>query len=40
MPFADFPTMSTAQIRSSFLDFFKDHGCVVFPSSSLVPEDP
>ncbi len=36
----DYPTMTTAQIRSSFLDFFEAHGCKRFPSSSLVPDDP
>ncbi|MEY8436781.1 alanine--tRNA ligase [Atopobiaceae bacterium 24-176] len=32
--------MTTAQIRSSFLDFFEAHGCKRFASSSLVPDDP
>ncbi|WP_251158917.1 alanine--tRNA ligase [Caniella muris] len=32
--------MTTAEIRSSFLDFFEAHGCKRFPSSSLVPDDP
>lgn len=36
----DYPTMTTAQIRSSFLEFFEAHGCKRFPSSSLVPDDP
>ncbi len=36
----DYPTMTTAEIRSSFLDFFEAHGCKRFPSSSLVPDDP
>lgn len=40
MSTSDFPTMTTAEIRSSFLDFFEEHGCKKFPSSSLVPDDP
>ncbi|MCH3968540.1 MAG: alanine--tRNA ligase [Atopobiaceae bacterium] len=36
----DYPTMTTAQIRDSFLSFFEDKGCKLFPSSSLVPDDP
>ena len=36
----DFPTMTTAEIRSGFLEFFHDKGCEVFESSSLVPDDP
>ncbi len=31
---------TTAEIRSSFLDFFASKGCSVWRSSSLVPEDP
>ena len=31
------PFMSAAQVRSAFLDFFKDRGHTVVPSSSLVP---
>ncbi len=34
-----FPTLSSAEIRASFLDYFKKHGAKVFPSSSLIPED-
>src|ERR1700740_2976699 len=30
-------TMSTAQVRRLFLDFFREHGHTVVPSSSLVP---
>ncbi|MDM8245052.1 alanine--tRNA ligase [Collinsella tanakaei] len=37
---AEHPTMTTAEIRSSFLKFFEDRGCKLFPSSSLVPDDP
>ena len=36
----DFPTMTTAQIRAEFLRFFEEKGCKLFPSSSLVPDDP
>ena len=37
---ADFPTMTTAEIRSKFLQFFEDRGLKLYPSSSLVPDDP
>ena len=37
---ADYPTMTTAEIRSAFLKFFEDKGCKLYPSSSLVPDDP
>ena len=37
---ADFPTMTTAEIRSTFLDFFQKRGLKLYPSSSLVPDDP
>ncbi len=37
---ADIPSMSTAEIRSAFLTFFEERGCKLFPSSSLVPDDP
>ena len=40
MSVADFPTMTTAEIRSAYLKFFQDRGCKLFPSSSLVPDDP
>ena len=40
MSTADFPTMTTAEIRSTFLKFFEDRGLKLYPSSSLVPEDP
>lgn len=34
------PTMTTAEIRSAFLHFFEERGCKLFPSSSLIPDDP
>ena len=37
---ADFPSMTTAEIRSAYLKFFEDRGCKLYPSSSLVPDDP
>ena len=37
---ADVPMMTTAEIRSAFLKFFEERGCKLFPSSSLVPDDP
>ncbi|WP_239452319.1 alanine--tRNA ligase [Collinsella intestinalis] len=40
MAAADFPMMTTAEIRSAFLSFFEERGCKLFPSSSLVPDDP
>ena len=40
MSTADFPTMTTAEIRSAFLNFFEERGLKLYPSSSLVPEDP
>ena len=40
MSTADFPTMTTAEIRSTFLNFFEERGLKLYPSSSLVPEDP
>ncbi len=33
-------TMTTAEIRESFLSFFESKGSKLYPSSSLVPEDP
>lgn len=36
----DFPTMTTAEIRTAYLKFFEDRGCKRFASSSLVPDDP
>ena len=37
---ADYKTMTTAQIRDDFLHFFEAKGCKLYPSSSLVPDDP
>ena len=37
---ADIKPMSSAEIRSTFLKFFEERGCKVFPSSSLIPDDP
>ena len=37
---ADYPSMTTAEIRSKFLNFFEDRGLKLYPSSSLVPDDP
>ena len=37
---ADFPSMTTAEIRSAFLNFFEERGLKLYPSSSLVPDDP
>lgn len=31
--------LSAHQIRTSFLEYFKDHGHVYVPSSSVIPED-
>ena len=36
----DFPKMTTAEIRSAFLKFFEERGLKLYPSSSLVPDDP
>ena len=40
MSAADFPSMTTAEIRSAFLSFFEERGLKLYPSSSLVPDDP
>ena len=40
MSTADYKTMTTAQIREDFLRFFESKGCKLYPSSSLVPDDP
>ena len=40
MSTAAFPTMTTAEIRSTFLSFFEERGLKLYPSSSLVPDDP
>ena len=37
---ADYKTMTTAEIREDFLRFFEEKGCKLYPSSSLVPDDP
>ena len=37
---ADYKTMTTAEIREDFLRFFEAKGCKLYPSSSLVPDDP
>lgn len=37
---AEYPTMTTAEIRSAYLNFFESKGCKLYPSSSLVPDDP
>ena len=37
---ADVPSMTTSEIRSAFLTFFEERGCKLFPSSSLIPDDP
>ena len=40
MSTADYKTMTTAEIREDFLRFFEAKGCKLYPSSSLVPDDP
>ncbi|MCH4084022.1 MAG: alanine--tRNA ligase [Olsenella sp.] len=40
MSTADYKTMTTAEIRDDFLKFFEGKGCKLYPSSSLIPEDP
>lgn len=37
---ADYPSMTTAEIRSAYLSFFEERGNKLYPSSSLVPDDP
>ena len=37
---ADYPSMTTAEIRSKFLNFFEERGLKLYSSSSLVPDDP
>lgn len=37
---SSYPTMTTAEIRSAYLKFFESKGCKLYPSSSLVPDDP
>ena len=40
MSTADYKTMTTAEIRDDFLSFFESKGCKLYPSSSLIPDDP
>ncbi|ERL12734.1 alanine--tRNA ligase [Coriobacteriaceae bacterium BV3Ac1] len=40
MSTSDRKYMTTAEIREDFLRFFEGKGCKLYPSSSLVPEDP
>ena len=40
MSASDYKTMTTAEIREDFLKFFEGKGCKLYPSSSLVPDDP
>ena len=40
MSTVDYKTMTTAEIREDFLRFFEEKGCKLYPSSSLVPDDP
>ena len=40
MSSSDYKTMTTAEIREDFLRFFEGKGCRLYPSSSLVPDDP
>lgn len=40
MTTAEYKTMTTAEIRQDFLTFFESKGCKLYPSSSLIPEDP
>ena len=40
MSTSDYKTMTTAEIREDFLRFFEGKGCRLYPSSSLVPDDP
>ena len=40
MSTADYKTMTTAEIRRDYLKFFESKGCKLYPSSSLIPEDP
>ena len=37
---AYYTSMTTAEIRSKFLNFFEERGLKLYPSSSLVPDDP
>ena len=40
MSTAEYKTMTTAEIREDFLRFFESKGCRLYPSSSLIPDDP
>ena len=40
MTMSDYKTMTTAEIREHYLRFFESKGCKLYPSSSLVPDDP
>ena len=31
--------LTSSQVRQMFLDFFKEHGHMVMPSASLIPQD-
>ena len=40
MTTSEYKTMTTAEIREQFLRFFESKGCKLYPSSSLIPDDP
>lgn len=40
MTMRDYKTLTTAEIREDFLKFFESKGCRLYPSSSLIPDDP
>ena len=40
MSTTDYKTMTTAEIRADYLKFFEEKGCKLYPSSSLIPDDP
>lgn len=40
MTMSDYKTMTTAEIREHYLRFFEAKGCKLYPSSSLIPDDP
>ena len=40
MSTAEYKTMTTAEIREDFLRFVESKGCRLYPSSSLIPDDP